>query len=370
MKHFIYFTFVTIILSSCNGKSSEDTFSAKLSDITKNETWLIGENDKAIESVLELIEDNPESLDYKLWEWETEEYMWERLIKTTTSDDGNVRVYNINSIVPDGMHSFYGTWIIQYRINGSIYTDIWDEMYSSVNDVYSVQGANKTYYLFVDHSSHIRQGEFYDEAVTAYSINTQTHKFQEEKLFKTTKELLSSIDISWMDYNYIDDSIIHSELNHIHYYRESLFIPLVTKKGIMTEGYLLYAWDSTYFKFKEIAPIVEFKAKEYTIRIDILSDGRYKYSSWGKNKSTEQTPDLILYNGKMKCWNEIGSCNCNDVYDNGESSLSGRTYTFENNGYLYRFKNGWWKGHFYEDFTISKGDEEILSATAEIIRQV
>lgn len=368
MKYFLCLIFCFIILSSCNERSNEDIFFSKLSDIVESETWLIGQNGTAIEKVLELIECNPQSLDFPTRPLETENIDRKYLIDITTSDDGNVRVYNVDNIVLDGNRSFGpdGRWIIQYRVDGTIYTDVWDDKYSSVTYIHSVQSPTKTYYLFIDYSSYIRQGEFMDESITAYSINPQTHKFQEEFLFITTKEFLPSIDISWIDCNYTGDDMICSELHHIYCNDEELRIPLVTNNGIMTEGYLLYLWDGEYFKFKGIEPIAEFKAKDFTVRIEILSNGKYKYSSWGKNKPTFMTPDLVLYNGEMECWDETGTCDCNAVYDNGSSSLLGRAYSFKNKEYLYHFEYGWRKGHFREYFTISKGEEEILATKAEV----
>ncbi len=368
MKDIKYFIVALCILFSCNERSNEDIFFSKLSDIIENETWLIDQNGAAIEKVLKLIEDNPQSLDYQIRPMETDDQ--ENLIDIITSDDGNVRIYNVDNIVLDGNRNFgpKGRWIIQYRIDETVYTDVWDDKYSSVKNVYTVQSSTKTYYLFVDYASYIRQGEFMDETITAYSINPRTHKFQEERLFKTTREFLPSIDISWIDCDYTGDNIIYSELHHIYCDDEELRIPLVVNQGIMTEGYLLYLWDGKCFKFKGIEPIAEFKAKDFIVRIEILSNGKYKYSSWGKNKSICKTPDLVLYNGEMACWDETGWCDCNAVYDNGSSSLLGRKYSFKNNEYVYCFEYGWWKGHFREYFTISKGEGEVFSTKAEILR--
>lgn len=370
MKVVKYLIVALFIFSSCNRKCAEDTFSSTLQNIVRNEVWMIGENDNAIEKTLKLIEDNPQSLDYRLREWETEGNTRERFIKTTTSDDGNVRVYNIDNDVPDGNRSFGpdGTWIVQYRIDGAVYTDVWNEMHSVVKNVYSVKSPAKTYYLFVDYSSCVQQGEFMNEIITAYSIDPQTHKFQKEKLFKTARENLYSIDIDWIDCDGFGDDVVYSERNHIYRDGEELRIPLVTGSGIMTEGYLLYVWNGETLEYKGIDPIAEFRANEFTIRIDILPDGSYKYSSWSKNKSTEQSPDIILYNGEMECWNETGRRECNSVYDNGISTILGRKYTFENAGYLYQFEYGWWKGQLREYFTIYNGEEEILSTKAETVK--
>lgn len=370
MKEINYFIIALCILSSCKEKSNEDVFFSKLSNIVENGTWLIDQNNRTIDKIVKHIENNPASLDYQIKPLKTDDINQEALIDIITSDDGNVRVYNVANTVLDGNRNFgpNGIWIIQYRIDGTVYTDVWDDKCSSVTDIYSIQSYTKTYYLFIDYSSHIKEGVFMDETITAYSINPQTHKFQEERLFKTTREFLPSINISWIDCDYADDKMIYSELHHIYCEDGELRVPLVTNNGIMTEGYLLYIWNGEFFKFNGVDPITEFKAKDFTVRIEILSDGKYKYSSWGKNKSTCMTPDLVLYNGEMACWDETGMCDCNAVYDNGSSSLLGREYSFKNNGYLYCFEYGWWKGHFREYFTISKGEEEILSTKAEVLR--
>ena len=371
MKKIKYFIIALCILGSCNEKSNEDMFFSELSDIVEDETCRIGQNRKAIDKVLKLIKDNPASLDYQIRPLETDGINRECLIEIITSDDGNVRVYNVGNTASCSRNPSLSpdvSWIIQYRIDGAVYTDVWYDKHSSVTDIYSVQNSTKIYYLFSDYSDCIREKVFMDERITAYSINPKTFKFQEERLFKTTREFLPNINISWIDCDYAGDKMIYSELHHIYCNNGELRIPLVTINGIMTEGYLLYLWNGEFFKFIGVDPIAEFKVKDFTIRIEILSDGKYKYSSWGKNKSTCMTPDLVLYNGEMMCWDETGICDCNAVYDNGSSSLLGRRYSFKNNGYLYCFEYGWWKGYFREYFIISKGKEEILSAEIENFR--
>ncbi len=84
MKYFLRLIFCFIILSSCNERSSENIFFSKLSDIVEKETWLIGQNGTAIEKVLKLIEDNPQSLDYQIKPLETDDTNRENLIDIIT----------------------------------------------------------------------------------------------------------------------------------------------------------------------------------------------------------------------------------------------------------------------------------------------
>ncbi len=40
------------------------------------------------------------------------------------------------------------------------------------------------------------------------------------------------------------------------------------------------------------------KNEKFTIRIDLMDDGNYRYVSWNRPKSTSEEPDLILFHGK------------------------------------------------------------------------
>jgi len=46
----------------------------------------------------------------------------------------------------------------------------------------------------------------------------------------------------------------------------------------------------------------EFETENYQVRIDIVSEGVYRYKSWSKSKKRTDEPDLILENGYKECW--------------------------------------------------------------------
>lgn len=50
-------------------------------------------------------------------------------------------------------------------------------------------------------------------------------------------------------------------------------------------------------KFK--APVYKIKTEQYLIRIDELSDGKYRYASWKTGRKENTLPDLILNNGEL-----------------------------------------------------------------------
>lgn len=63
---------------------------------------------------------------------------------------------------------------------------------------------------------------------------------------------------------------------------------------ISTQKHTLY---SSLKKFK--APIFQFKTAKFQVRIDEISQGKYRYASWAVNQSQSSKPDLILNNGTV-----------------------------------------------------------------------
>lgn len=54
---------------------------------------------------------------------------------------------------------------------------------------------------------------------------------------------------------------------------------------------------SSLKKFK--LPVYKLKTEHYLIRIDELSDGKYRYASWKKGSKESSQPDIILNNGEL-----------------------------------------------------------------------
>ena len=46
-------------------------------------------------------------------------------------------------------------------------------------------------------------------------------------------------------------------------------------------------------------PTLQFKTSKFRVRIDELSNGQYRYASWGAKQSPSQKPDLIINQGKI-----------------------------------------------------------------------
>ncbi|WP_323059437.1 hypothetical protein [Aeromonas hydrophila] len=49
-----------------------------------------------------------------------------------------------------------------------------------------------------------------------------------------------------------------------------------------------------------LRPELMWQTEKFTIRIDELGDGRYRYASWAKGKALSDKPDLVLSNGTVR----------------------------------------------------------------------
>lgn len=106
--------------------------------------------------------------------------------------------------------------------------------------------------------------------------------------------------------------------------------------------------------------LIEFKNPEYVlltakfrIRIDQLSNGKYRYASWPISKPMSEKPDLILTNG--------------EVFMDG----SGGNHHFEFKNGIYTYQCFIWRLRGSDtspaDLSVLKNEEEILSQPAEIV---
>lgn len=102
---------------------------------------------------------------------------------------------------------------------------------------------------------------------------------------------------------------------------------------------------SSLREFKE--PVLEWKTKDYKIRIDRVSEEQYRYAAWPAKKATTEKPDLILNNGEV-------------VF---EGSGGNHYYDFKRGVYLYRCYVSVVGADDSPpgDLTVYKNDKEILS---------
>ena len=83
-----------------------------------------------------------------------------------------------------------------------------------------------------------------------------------------------------------------------------------------------------------IRPILEWKTKSYIIRIDVMDDWEYRYSSWSIDKKLSDKPDLVIHNGEY----------------HPQGSGGNHNYNFENGDYIYRIDVNRLGKYSYEEY--------------------
>ena len=102
-------------------------------------------------------------------------------------------------------------------------------------------------------------------------------------------------------------------------------------------------------------PLYVLETSKFRIRIDDLGNNNYKYASWSINKSMADKPDLVLINGEFVA----------------EGSGGNHSYIFKNADYIYECSIIVLGEENSPPamLTIYKGDKEVLSQRATIIKK-
>lgn len=75
----------------------------------------------------------------------------------------------------------------------------------------------------------------------------------------------------------------------------------ITEKGEAERTHLIESEKrNLYSDLRELTePVLEWKTKDYRIRVDRIRDETYRYAAWPVQKATSEKPDLILNNGTV-----------------------------------------------------------------------
>lgn len=184
-----------------------------------------------------LITNNPKTIDYPF-----NKLRDSSICKITTSVDGNMRVYNLDSWL-------LLTQIYQWKGSGKVFTKVSRyQKDSSVlcREIFAVPVNGKRYYLPV--TSTIIWPSHAMQSVAAWRINGSN--LEAVTMFKNKSEKLDHINVPFSFYNFAP-KIKDSLLTFISYddILKKIYIPCVNDKGVFTQRYSIYELKNDCLEF-------------------------------------------------------------------------------------------------------------------------
>lgn len=282
--------------------------------------------------MIEIIMNDPASLNYDFPKMQA-------YVSFVTSDDGKLRLYYWDTWMGGTMTDYEN--LCQFYSNGKVYAyycGVYDlacpdceyTLGCNISDIYTIHANNgDTYYLAITglressnlgissivplkiEKNKLVYAPIFDDTPEDYGFNCTSIEYEFADWYYTANY---GEGWDWM-YRYDKDNMI-------------FYVPVVEDMSLI-DRYNLYQFNGNRFEFLRedggfwLHPSIRnFKnlvaliiTKDYRIRLDMMDDGTYRYSSWKRDASMDQKPDIVLYNGY---YNEEGRC-----------------YTFENEGYEY-----------------------------------
>lgn len=127
----------------------------------------------------------------------------------------------------------------------------------------------------------------------------------------------------------------------------------------MDGTYRQYCWNGEKFRDISMMNPYEVKNKDYYIRIEQNKDGSCTYKCWnGGIKSGK--PNITIGGGTREFWHELGFMDYDRWILMDEYPVLGERFTFTNNGYVYQYMTGWYKGHMYEDLDVYNPSGDLI----------
>lgn len=345
--------FIVLSFISCGRKAEqqEQTFIQELSQMLvwpNSGTY----SDKVMNSVFDLIRNNPQSLDYKFEEEIPHMHI-------ATSEDGDVRAYSLER------HGFGGnpSWglecktLIQYRSGESV---LYKEVDSFDGYITRIRHIDSEYYLLEDWQGCVCQGERSTTTLFVYKIDN--NKFsQVREAFIDRDGVSYALEFSFDDYGGHIELDYENEDSFVIYsiYRKELYVIKGMPLTDQPLKYRQYCWTGRSFELKQDEPI-EYYNEKFFIRIEQNSENSWTYKCWnGGVKKGE--PSLIIQSGTKQYWSYDYELFPFDEWASGdESSPLGEKYTFMNNGYRYELRHGWAHGDQVDELYVFDPDEMVI----------
>ena len=371
INRFFIAAFLTIILSSCNSRNSDNNVLQATSSETSAECTIQNDSTPSSNSIseftysalkeaemklIEILKErygdpneysecmlNDELIDFIIKEPLTLDYQFDSLqsrgfANVVTSEDGNLRFYYWNTRTGGTCISWRS--ICQYRSNGKIYTyrgDISLLKYGKQNEEY-IESAPRSIITIYDNSG----SPIY--LVNTYIKESSQWGYESIEAIKIENDKLTPVPIFDVDghgdmytrgveytiadwYFRANDGEGWDWLFNYDNKNKILYIPEAEPE--LSDRYSLYRYDGEKmhyigtdggfwlhpsirsFKFLELV----LDTKDYRIRVDKMFDNSYRYVAWENKITMNDTPDIVLLNG---------------TFDEKNSN-----YHFENKGYEY-----------------------------------
>ncbi len=286
-----------------------------------------------------LITSNPHTLDYPFEALQEKEY-----VRICTSEDGELRYYSWDTGRGGSMINF--SRIEQYRTpDGQVHVNAFTdgEFYSMATKVSKMRNVEPPIYLV----------EFYFRESSCYfslskkAVSIDASGLHRPNLFEESDSLTNTLSVSCNGCSNQYQAEGYGEDFDYFYLRngdKELFVAETEDRdddiNILTDHYRRYAYDGKVFREKKTVANPNLHAslnvyqsleqvyltKGFTIRIDKMSDGSYRYASWKRPQKMSEHPDIVILGGTR---NEQGQ------------------YIFNNKGYTY----------IVDDYTPSGNDQ-------------
>lgn len=368
----LIFTFAVVLLCGCSGKNTKnndiyerDKFTATYKTLDEAESKLIdvlkskygGPDDyptvlenRCYDELIDFVIKEPLTIDYPFERLQSEGYA-----NIVTSEDGNLRLYYWNNETG-------GTWIFwsnicQYRCGDKVYAyegsisnvkygdqleksecesncailgikTIYDKSNAPIYLVYTYERLSSNWGYRSIEAVQIKDGKLVAAPIFRGGIDSENFDAAADPIPQQCHRGTEYFIADWYfitNYGEGWDWLFqYDERTDILYVPQTM--PDIAD---LTDRYSLYRnydgclqyigtdggfWlHPTIRSFKNLE--ILFDTKDYRIRIDCMFDDTYRYASWSNNRTMEDTPDTILYNG---------------VYDEDR-----KVYRFRNNNYEY-----------------------------------
>lgn len=348
-----------LLLTGCSGSHKYEKQINKILDWEANNGYF---SENLFDEVFEIIASDSNTLKYN---FSDVNYM-----NVVDADDGNVRAYILESHGFGGNPSlgFDTRTLIQYRIGNDVYTYHMTDTYSVIEKVAKL---DDNQYLFIAFYGSIAQGEHNHHQARVYRLD-KSGVHQLTRVFVKDNYLEDEMEVYWEgkvspedawgstecydEENYKDEAycgIYYNEFNRTLYVSNTYVFRENDYGGseVLDGTFRRYTWNDGCFKDVTIMGPYEAKNKDYYIRIEQNKDGSCTYKCWNGCKKSGK-PNITIHGGKRELWDELGFMDYDSWISLDEYSPLGERYTFTNNGYVYQYMTGWYKGHMYEDLDV------------------